>query len=283
MSQVYKKPMGAAVADGAKTVAFGPNGRSKRGIDYQFVPRPVAALADEYPADLYDPPHSHPRAQLVYACAGVMSVTTPTVSVVVPPQRAVWVPAGMEHDALCRGPVSVRTLYVDTSARPGLPDTCRVLEVSTLLRELIIEATQIPVEYDEDGRDGRLMQLLLDELESTPFAPLHIPMPDHPQLARVCRAILSDPARKETLDDWAADANMGRRTFTRLFRRETGMSFAAWRQHLRLMEALSRLAVGERVTSVAFEVGYNSSSAFTAMFRRAFGTAPVRYFATDRG
>ncbi|MEX0899744.1 MAG: helix-turn-helix transcriptional regulator [Gammaproteobacteria bacterium] len=274
--------MRAAVAGGAKIVAFGPTGRSTRGIDYQDVPRPVAALADEYPDGYYDPPHSHRRAQLVYASAGVMSVTTPTVSVVVPPQRAVWVPPGMVHDARCRGAVSVRTLYVDASARDGSPTTCRVLEVSTLLRELIIEATQVPVEYDEAGRDGRMMQLLLDEIVSTPVAPLHIPMPDHPQLLRICQKMLADPAHKETLDDWAAAANMGRRTFTRVFRRETGMSFAAWRQHLRLMEALSRLAVGERVTSVAFDVGYNSSSAFTAMFRRTFGAAPARYFSAAK-
>ncbi len=68
---------------------------------------------------------------------------------------------------------------------------------------------------------------------------------------------------------------MGRRTFTRMFRRETHMSFAAWRQHVRLMEALSRLATGEPVTAVAFDVGYNSPSAFTAMFRKAFGAAPT--------
>lgn len=272
--------MCAAIADGIKTVASGPTRRSTRGIDYQYVPRPVAALADEYPDAYYDPPHSHPRAQLVYASAGVISVTTPTVSVIVPPQRAVWVPAGMVHEARCRGAVSVRTLYVDTAARPDLPDTCRVFEVSTLLRELIIDATSIPIEYDENGRDGHVMQLLLDELVSTPVAPLHIPMPVHPKLLGACRRILTDPARKETLDDWAGAASMGRRTFTRLFRKETGMSFAAWRQHVRLMEALARLATGQRVTSVAFEVGYNSSSAFTAMFRRTFGAAPARYFAS---
>lgn len=252
--------------------------RSTRGVDYQNVPRPVAALADEYPAGHLDPWHSHPRAQLLYGSVGVMSVTTDEVSVVVPPQRALWVPAHVEHQVHCRSHVSVRTLYVDMAARPNLPTSCRVLEVSDLLRELIIEATVIPVEYEQDGRDGRVMELLLDELTSTPVAPLHIPMPQTAQLLDVCRRIIADPGQKKTVQDWADLADMGRRTFTRKFRRETGMSFAAWRQHVRLMEALARLATGQQVTKVAFDVGYSSSSAFTAMFHRTFGAAPVDYF-----
>jgi AraC-like DNA-binding protein len=161
--------------------------------------------------------------------------------------------------------------YVEPRARPDLSDTCRVLEVSDLLRELILEATRMPVEYDVNGRDGRVMALILDEIAAAPSVPLHVAMPQDPRLTRVCRAILADPAHADTLDDWARVAGVGRRTFTRMFRRETRMSFAAWRQHVRLMEALSRLATGEAVTAVALDVGYNSPSAFTAMFRKAFG------------
>ncbi|MDR3511351.1 MAG: helix-turn-helix transcriptional regulator [Caulobacteraceae bacterium] len=254
-------------------------GRSTRGIDYQDVPRPVAALADEYPAGHVDPRHSHRRAQLIFASSGVMSVTTDEASFVIPPERAVWVPGGVAHEAYCRGPVSLRTVYVEPDAAAGLPTTCRVIEVRELLRELIVEATNLPVEYDVGGRDGRVMALIIDEICATPVAPLHVPMPTDPRLARVCRAILKEPSQDDALDDWASAAAMGRRTFTRQFRRETGMSFGAWRQHVRLLEALSRLAVGEPVTTVAFDIGYSSPSAFAAMFRRAFGAPPSAYFA----
>lgn len=257
----------------------GPTTRSTKGIDYQDVPRPVAALADEYPPDHIDPRHCHERAQLLYATVGIMCVITDEATFIVPPQRAVWIPARVAHEVQCRGHVSVRTLYVDASARPELPQVCRVLEVSSLLRHLIVEATTLPVEYDEEGRDGRVMRLILDEITRTPAAPLAVPMPANPKLLRACRAILADPAQNDTLDEWAEMAAMGRRTFTRIFRRETGMSFASWRQHVRLMEALSRLATGHSVTSVAFDVGYSSSSAFSAMFRRTFGAPPTQYFA----
>lgn len=253
--------------------------RSTRGIDYQHVPRPVAALSDEYPPGHVDPRHKHERAQLIYASTGIMSVTTDAGSFVVPPQRAVWIPAGVEHEVYCRGHVSLRTLYVDENARGTLPKTCRVLEVSHLLRELIVEAATLPVEYEVHGRDGRVMELILDEITSTPTAPLHVPMPQSQRLARVCQTILKEPAQNDALDDIARTIGMGQRTFTRAFRRETGMSFGEWRQHVRLLEALSRLAVGQPVTTVALDVGYSSPSAFTAMFRRTFGAAPTEYFA----
>lgn len=252
-------------------------GRSTKGVDYQDVPRPVAALADEYPPNTYDPPHTHKRGQLIYAIRGVLVCSTPEATYVVPPQRALWVPSGVTHDARTRGHVSLRSLYVDDSIGTSLPRRCRVIEVSSLLRELIVEATHIPVEYDLDSRDGRVMSLMVDEIRAAPSAALHVPMPSHPQLLRICQAILRDPAQQDVLDDWAGVAGMGRRTFTRLFRRETGLTFATWRQNVRLMEAMSRLATGHSVTTVAYDVGYNSPSAFSAMFRRAFGVPPTQY------
>jgi AraC-like DNA-binding protein len=252
-------------------------GRSTRGDDYQDVPRPVAALADEYPPNSYDPPHCHKRGQLIHAISGVLVCTTREATFVVPPQRGLWVPSGVVHDARTRGHVSLRSLYLDDAASLGLPRVARTIEVSSLLRELIVEATRIPVEYDCDSRDGRVMNLIVDEVRAAPTAALQVPMPRHAQLLRVCQAILRDPAQNDVLDDWSDAAGMGRRTFTRVFRRETGITFATWRQNVRLMEAMARLATGHSVTTVAFDVGYSSPSAFTAMFRRAFGVPPTQY------
>jgi AraC-like DNA-binding protein len=255
--------------------------RSTHGEDYQDVPRPVAVLVDEYPPHFYDPPHSHKRAQLLFASAGVLSVMTEAASFTIPPQRAVWMPAGVRHEAVTRSHVSVRTLYVDPAADPRLPDHCQVLEVSSLLRELILEAVTLPLEYDADGREGRIMRLILDEIlrsAAHEAIALQVPMPSHTRLARMCRAFIEDPCDERDLDAWARDVGMGRRTFTRAFREQTGMSFSAWRQQARLAEALSRLSLGDSVTAVAFDVGYNSPSAFTAMFQRTFGVPPSRYF-----
>jgi AraC-like DNA-binding protein len=208
-----------------------------------------------------------------------MSVITRDGAFVVPPQRAVWLPAGMEHEVHYAVPVSLRTLYIEPGANAKLPTRCRVLEVSELLRELILASVDLPPEYDLAGRAGRIMALLVDEIASMPTTPLHAPMPRDERLARVCRTMFREPKRDQRLQDIASAAGMSRRTVTRLFRRETGMSFAVWRQHVRLLEALSQLAVGRSVTTVSLDVGYRSPSSFTAMFRRRFGVAPSRYFA----
>ncbi|MBW8757520.1 MAG: helix-turn-helix transcriptional regulator [Burkholderiales bacterium] len=243
--------------------------------DLQNVPRPVVALADEYPANFVDPRHRHARAQLLYAASGVMSVVTDRASYIVPPQRAIWMPAGVDHEVTCRSAVSIRTLYVDAAG-----DTrreCRVIEVSELLRALILETMALPREYDRGGRDGLIVQLLLESIDAPGVASHSVPMPQEPRLGAICRELVADPTRSDSLDELAARACMSRRTFTRLFREQTGMSLAEWRQHVRLLEAMARLARGQAVTTTAYDVGYESPSAFTAAFQRAFGVPPSRY------
>jgi AraC-like DNA-binding protein len=154
-----------------------------------------------------------------------------------------------------------------------------VVNVSPLLRELILAATVMPVLYDARGRDGRVMALILDELRAAADLPLHLPRPRDRRTVRVCDAILAAPADARPLEAWAAEVGASARTLARLFQRETGMSFAQWRQQARLLESLRRLAAGEPVTAVALDCGYRSPSAFAAMFRRALGVAPTAYFA----
>lgn len=251
--------------------------RSTRAADYQDLPRPVAAMADEYPAGYASVRHAHRRSQLFYGTIGVVRVITREGTWIAPPHRAVWVPGGIEHQVVCRGALAFRTLYVEPDASPHLPAACCVLEVSELMRALIHQAVVLPLDYDPAGRDGRIMTLLLDELGSAPTSPLHVPMPATRGLRRLCEAFLRDPGAKAGLDAWAVRAAMSRRTLTRRFRAETGMTIADWRQQARLIEALSLMAEGTPVTVAAFEVGYDSASAFSAAFRRSFGCPPTQY------
>lgn len=248
----------------------------KQSQDYQLKARPMIGLEDEYPAGFVDPRHSHEHAQFLYASAGVMSVVTPHTSFVIPPQRAVWLPAGMMHEVSCRGAVSLRTLYIDP-VHDLDPISCRVIEVSEFLRALVLEVVKFPAEYDLEGREGRIAWLLLDEIRRMPNAPYHVPMPTDPRLLRVCQEIVANPADQRDIDAWSSLIGMSRRTFTRSFRQDLGMGFALWRQQVRLMEAVSLLAAGRSITSVALDVGYESPSAFTAMFHRAFGEPPSVY------
>lgn len=250
----------------------------KNSTSLQSIDRPVASLEDEYPAGYVDEWHSHERNQLIYASKGVLSITTPTGSYIIPPQRALWIPAHVKHTAFCRSEVSLRTLYIDTLSKRNFPAECKVIGVSDLLRALILQAVNIPSLYEVDSRNGHIMQLILDEIEAMPIDPLLIPMPSEKRLVRICQAFLKEPAENKDLDELASDASMSRRTFTRLFRQQTGMSFSTWRQQVRLLEALSRISAGAPITTVSLDVGYNSPSAFTSMFHKTFGVPPSKYF-----
>jgi AraC-like DNA-binding protein len=141
----------------------------------------------------------------------------------------------------------------------------------------------LPTEYALDGRDGRVMALLLDEIAAAPELPLSTPLPSDPRLARLCRALLEAPALEIDIDAMAHKAGMSRRSFTRLFRAQTGMSFALWRQQACLLAALALLGRGLPVTRVAAELGYAGASAFTAAFRRVLGAPPSRYLLPEGG
>ncbi|MEK9725299.1 MAG: helix-turn-helix transcriptional regulator [Rhodospirillaceae bacterium] len=248
------------------------------GIDR--VPRPIASRAREVPDGQGYDRHRHNRAQLLFASRGTMVVTTDHGIWVVPPQRAVWIPAFVDHAVLARSQLSLRSLYFRPDLAPNMPETCAVVTVTPLLRELILAAMTLPVEYDEDGPDGRLVAVLLDRLQTVPATPLHLPMPGDPRLKPIVDGLSTDPADRRSLDQWSRRAGASARTLSRLFVAETGMTFRDWRQQVRLLEALARLGDGQPVTAVAMDLGYDSQSAFIAMFKRALGRTPGKYFAT---
>ena len=245
-------------------------------------PRDIVAWADSYGAGEVVPAHRHRRAQLLHAVTGVMTVTTPDGSWVVPPHRALWVPPATDHAIRMTGAVSMRTLYVEPATAAAMPRQCCVLSVSPLLRELILRAMELPRLYDTEGAAGRLIALILDEIRVLPALPLHLPMPAEPRLAKICGRLRHHPEDGRALEAWGRSVGASGRTLARLFHRETGMSFGAWRQQARLIAALARLGAGEPVTAVALDLGYESPSAFTAMFRRSLGITPSRYFDPPR-
>jgi AraC-like DNA-binding protein len=248
--------------------------RSIDPVDYQTVPRPVAAMAKAFPDGFHISRHHHQRDQLIWSVSGTMRVRTDEEAWLVPPDRAVWVPAYQDHAIDMRGEAAMRTLYVRPGAVAGLPGQPTVLEMSTLLRALILALVVEPVLYDEAGRGGAIAALILSEITVAPRLPLVLPMPRDGRLQRVCSALLDNPSSDLTLDGWSEQAGASARTLARLFEREVGLSFAAWRQRVRFHGALEALSDGEPIGLVARRFGYRSPSAFSAAFRKAMGVAP---------
>lgn len=248
-------------------------------IALQDLPRPVVAFARDFADGDRLESHNHPRAQLVHTISGVMAVTTPAGTWIIPPRRALWVPPNIEHGIEMQGQVSMRTLYVASEAARGMPERPQAIVVTPLLRELILRALEFPALYPESGPVPLVMQLALAEIRQSPAEPLSLPMPTHPGLLAFARAALADPGDRRNLPAWAAELGIGARTLARRFRDETGLSPGAWRQQARLLAAFSALAAGRSVTTVSLDLGFETASAFIEAFRRAFGTTPGRYFA----
>ena len=246
--------------------------------DYDAVPRPAVAIGVEYPPSFELDWHQHRRGQLLYAANGVAVVSTRQGAWIAPAERAVWTPPDTPHAVRMVGSVRTCGVMIDARAGPGfLGPASKVIGVSPLLRQLLIAACEIAPEYDQRGRDGQVMGLLLTEVARAPELPLAVPFPSSPPLARRCHAFVERPDPHDTIDAWCEALRMGRRAFTRAFRRETGMSFGAWRQQACLLTALPRLAAGERVTTVALDLGYDSPASFSTMFKRLTGVSPSRY------
>lgn len=216
--------------------------------------------------------------QVVYAARGMMTLHTDHGLWVVPPHQAVWVPLGVRHDIEMMGAVALRAVYLHAGLRRRLPVTCRMVEVSPLLRELLRRAIRLGTLDRRRPAERDLLRVLLNELAFLPLAPVDLPLPRDPRGLRAATALRQATGKRHTLDALGRYANASPRTLQRLFRAETGLSLGTWAQRARMLQALQLLADGRTVTQAGIGVGYESTSAFVSAFRRSLGTTPGQYF-----
>ena len=241
-----------------------------------------------YVVDKHDPMHaqeqdwhSHLRGQFFYVESGLLSVRTRSGSWTLPPQRVGWMPPGEMHTIRISGAMRGWGVFVAPRAAHGMPKETCVLSANELLRALVYRASNWTLEDALKPEQERVLAVLMDEMRRAPIEPLHLSIPTDRRLSRIAHAVLERPHDSRSLEEWATWAGVSPRTISRLFRSETGCSFAQWRQQARLSRALERLAEGEPVANVADALGYASVSAFVAMFRRSYGLPPGRYFAAQ--
>ena len=215
--------------------------------------------------------------QLAYASKGVMTVVTTEGVWVVPPNRAVWIPAGARHSVRTSGRVSLCTLFLRPElSRRRLPRRCMALDVSPLVRELVLHAAHRNTLARDRPVDRRLAGVIVDQLVTLPHAPLRMPMPVDARARKAAETLDAAPA--SALARVARSAGASLRTLERLFLRDTGIPLGRWRRRARVIAALRLLADGTSITATAADVGYATPSAFVAAFRRELGTTPGRYF-----
>ncbi|MFI4976713.1 MAG: AraC family transcriptional regulator [Caulobacterales bacterium] len=237
----------------------------------------VRSLAETYRRGGHIPRHKHPWGQLAYATSGVMRVVTPGVAWLSPPTRAIWLPPQLPHEIWMQGETAMRTLYIAPEPASALPAAPAVLEVSPLLRELILHVLTLGMLRPDLPQHARVTGLLIDLLTAARPQDLSLPLPRDARALAVAERLQDAPDDRAGLAALARAAGASLRTLQRLFPEETGLTLEAWRQKARLIHGVAQLSAGASVTEAGLASGYDSTSAFITAFRKQFGVTPGRY------
>lgn len=221
--------------------------------------------------------HSHRKAELLYSMGGSVTVVAQSRAWLVQPGNALWIPGGIDHMTFCSGPLSAGIVFFALDADSAVPRECQLVSVQPLMRELVIRSLQIGHDGIDTQREERLAAFLLDELVSAREQALQLPFPSERRLQRLAEAVMQSPSRHISLREWGLRFGIGERTLTRLFHSDMGMGFARWRQHLHVQLAIPQLVDKRPVGLIAYDLGYESTSAFIAMFKRIVGSTPGRF------
>ena len=250
-----------------------PNGH-RTLAEVESASRPLVGYSEKLRAGYCTGRHSHPRAQLLHVISGVMHVKVMDATYFVLPSTALFLPTDVVHDISFGSAAELHTLFLRESATLRLASTPKVITVTPLLRELIAAASSEPLDWDMSGRGRHIAELALDEIAHSTELNFIIRIPSDRRAVKAARSLMATPSEDCGIEHWAEVANVSSRTLTRIFQRETGMSFIQWRQQIRLVKALEALANGATPKEAAAVGCYESSSAFGVSFKRTFGITP---------
>ena len=222
--------------------------------------------------------HGHDFGQLSFAVSGVLRVITPSLTWIIPPSRAVWLPPHVEHAVVAVGQTELGGVHFEPDRLPWSWREPTLIAISTFVRELVVNLAEGGYTYEPDSAAALSAALLLKVLPRIePIRQGSLPVPRDERLVKICEHLLNDPSCEDSLEVWGDKVGASGRTLARHFKEEMGMTFSTWRQHARVVEAIARLAGGQSVTRISSDLGYGRASAFIAMFRQITGDSPQRY------
>lgn len=248
-----------------------------KNFKHGFLDYPVYAFSENYPHGHIEDWHSHDRIQLIHTLTGVIRVQTHEGIWIIPPGRGVWIPAHKPHALLSSGDVKARGVFIEDTLQHDIQNECRVVAIPALLRELMSSAMDIQNEIQPESRNERLLQLILDEVRLLPALAFNLPDPQSPKLQQLCQRIKENLALEWSLEESAQQLHFSSKTLARHFQKETGLHFSHWVRQAKLMQAMIDLAMNKPVLNVALDLGYESPSAFSAMFKRETSMTPSDY------
>lgn len=241
------------------------------------LPKPIFPRAETMPEWEHVLPHTHPWGQLTYTSNGVLTVVTEVGKFVIPPNKALWLPPHTVHETYCRFGGQFRSVYIDNQFVERIGDEVKTVEVSDLLRSLILTVCEWPLDYAITEKRSRLLKVFIDTLEEAPENQLMMPLTSDPRILPIVSELLAEPGNNKTLTQWGEHVGASARTINRLFQAHLNMSFSAWRQKLKALKAVEMLAANVPHQQIAEQLGFESDSAFNTSFKKQFGVSPGQY------
>jgi AraC-like DNA-binding protein len=227
--------------------------------------------------------HQHNWGQFLYAQKGVLAIVTDSFRYICPAEQGIWLPSNVPHEVTTLSDCILSSLYIDNSETSAIDNYAHMLQVSPLLKMLIVEAVKFTDNYDWQSTQGRHFRLIRDQVGSATKMDTQLPYPVTEKLLHITHQLNLFPANNQSLEAWGRVVGASSRTLSRSFRKETGLTFNEWRIRLKLQVAIRQLHEGQTVTNVALNLGYETSSAFTFMFRTKLGKTPSQFITKNLG
>ena len=246
-------------------------------IDIQLIPQPISVLHREIPALAGVSQYRHQQIQCIYVHTGVLAVITEQGRFFIPPQQAIIIPADHLHEILAKTAVKLSIFNFNSDQACELSLTPHVIAINRLLNTLIIESESIPANYLWDSTEGRLLRLIRDKISIANTLDTFLPYPKDKRLTAITERLLKHPSLKSDLNFWGKFVNASPRTLSRLFKKETQITYSEWRQRLNVQIAIKHLSLDDNIGSIAKLLGYESSSAFIYMFKKQMGVSPNQF------
>jgi len=246
-------------------------------------PAPLSFRTESYGAGGIFEEKRQPWCKVGYAVTGVMEAQVEGRRFLCPPHYATWIPADALHACHNRENVKFVSIYIDPRLCAGMPETACTLALSPLIKAILADFAGRRITVPKTEADQRLALVLVDQLLEAPRRESFLPVSDDALLLSVIDALRANPSDRRSLSEWARSLETTEKTLSRRFQAQLGISFNEWRQRLKLVVSLSLIEDGKSVQSIAKTLGYNSPSAFIAMFRRLTGTSPTNMRTTPDG
>ncbi|OCX66571.1 hypothetical protein BFP70_04260 [Thioclava sp. SK-1] len=239
------------------------------------LPAPVWFRVEDMPDNATYPALRHPWGEFVYCYRGVTELRSGGQVFLAPPHMAFWIPADVDQIGYNRRATTHISIYIDPSLCGGMPQGATSLSVTPLLRAMLDRLAG--AQFDATPRQARLLRVMVDEMAGCTLAQSFLPDSDHPALRRLLSSLHDTPWNRQGAGILARRFGLSERTLARLCQRDLGMSLTEWRNRLRVVRAIAMLQDGQRVETIALDLGYATASAFIAMFKGITGDSPARY------